>query len=63
MILRALLMLTAGAIFGLSTVKAQDNLPVLTQVAQIRKLTAEQARRGYPVKLHGVIPFNVPLWG
>ncbi len=43
--------------------KSQGTLPVLTQVAQIRKLTADQARLGYPVRLRGVITYNIPEWG
>ena len=32
-------------------------LPVLTQAAQIRKLTPEEARRGYPVHLRAVVTY------
>ena len=31
------------------------NLPVLTSVEQIKRLTREEWHRGYPVKIHGVI--------
>ncbi|MGA2616076.1 MAG: sensor histidine kinase [Thermoguttaceae bacterium] len=44
---------------GLSTA-SPANLPTLTTVAAIRQLTAEEARRGYPVRIRGVITFKVP---
>ena len=36
------------------------NLPVLTQAEQIRQLTPEQANRGYPVHIRGVITYYHP---
>ena len=57
------LMLAAAATPGFSQAKAQENLPVLTHAAEIRKLTVEQALRSYPVDLRGVMTYNVPAWG
>jgi signal transduction histidine kinase len=49
---------------GLGAEAAQpgENLPVLTQVAEVRKLTAESARRGYPVRLRGIVTYYDSLW-
>ena len=33
--------------------KAPTDLPVLSRVAEVRKLAAAEARRGYPVHLRG----------
>ena len=41
----------------------KKRLPVLTRVEQIRNLTGEEARRGYPVHLRGVITYNLPEFG
>ena len=38
-------------------------LPVLRKASEIRKLTAEESRRSYPVELRGVITVNLPTWG
>jgi signal transduction histidine kinase len=35
-------------------------LPVLTTVGAIRQLAAEEARRGYPVRIRGVVTLNNP---
>ena len=56
-------MLVAGEMFAASKSPAPGNLPVLNQVAQIRRLPPEQSGRGYPVKLRGVITYSVPEWG
>ena len=37
-----------------------DSLPVLTTVAAVRDLNAEQARREYPVKIRGVVTLRGP---
>jgi len=39
-----------------------NRLPVLTQVKQIRGLSAEQARRGYPVRIRGVVTYEDLEW-
>ncbi len=36
---------------------SRSNLPVLTNSEQIRQLPAAEARRGYPVRLHGIVTF------
>jgi PAS domain S-box-containing protein len=56
-------MLAASEILAASRTPAPGNLPVLTQVAQIRRLPVEQSRLKYPVKLRGVITYSVPEWG
>jgi len=43
--------------------QGQSNISVITQAAQIRKLTAQQARLKIPVKLRGIITYNIPEWG
>src|SRR2546427_11594472 len=35
-------------------------LPVLTSVDQVRRLTADKAQLGYPVRIRGVITDDVP---
>ena len=35
-----------------------QGLPLLTSVRQVRELCPEQADRGYPVRLRGVLTFN-----
>jgi hypothetical protein len=37
-----------------------ESLPVLTTVAAVRELNAEQARRAYPVKIRGVVTLHGP---
>jgi PAS domain S-box-containing protein len=63
MILAAALMLAVILTAGLLEAEAQGDLPVLTQAAQIRRLTAEEAQRGYPVDLRGVITYNSNMVG
>jgi signal transduction histidine kinase/CheY-like chemotaxis protein len=63
MILAAALMLAAILPVGVLLAEAQGDLPVLTQAAQIRRLTAEQAQRGYPVDLRGVITYRCTKLG
>jgi PAS domain S-box-containing protein len=62
LILAGALMLAVILTPGLLQARAQGDLPVLTQAAQVRKLTVEQSRLGYPVRLRGVITFNLPTW-
>jgi PAS domain S-box-containing protein len=64
MILAAALMLAVLLAAGLLQAEAQGDLPLLTQAAQIRRLAAEEAQRGYPVRLRGVITYNssMPEW-
>jgi PAS domain S-box-containing protein len=64
MILAAVfLMVVVGGIPCASHTETRSSPPVLTQVAQIRRLKAEEARLRYPVKLRGLITYNVPAWG
>jgi len=60
MMLPALLLLSGPSLIQAAT---QERLPVLTQAAQVRKLTAAEAKLGYPVKLRGVITCTLPAWG
>lgn len=39
---------------------AEDVLPILTKVSQIRHLSRDEAKRGYPVRIRGVITNDVP---
>ncbi len=39
---------------------AEPGLPLLTTVQQVRQLSPEEAARGYPVKLQGVLTFLAP---
>ena len=45
---------------GSGPAAASGTLPVLTTVDAIRQLTAEEAIRGYPVRIRGVISLNHP---
>jgi signal transduction histidine kinase/CheY-like chemotaxis protein len=40
----------------------QERLPLLTTVQQVRGLTAEEAKRGYPVRVQGVVTYHDPQW-
>ena len=42
--------------------QADASLPVLTSIKQVLELTREQARRGYPVKVTGVVTHFDPQW-
>jgi len=59
-ILLPVLIPLALSAFGPLLAKGEDRLPVLTQASQIRKLTAEEARRGYPVHLLAVVTYFDP---
>ena len=37
-----------------------EKLPTLTEVEQVRKLRPEEAAKGYPVKIHGVVTMDAP---
>jgi hypothetical protein len=39
---------------------AAPNLPVLTSIEQVRRLTPDEARRGYPVHLKAVVTYFDP---
>jgi len=41
---------------------SESRLPLLTTAQQVRQLTPEEAQRGYPVKLSGVITFHHGPW-
>lgn len=51
-------------VLGLSGVTSAqrpiDKLPTLTRVEQIRKLRPEEAAKGYPVKIRGVVTMDAP---
>jgi signal transduction histidine kinase len=38
------------------------NLPILTTVRQVHALTSEQAARGYPIQIHGVVTYYDAHW-
>jgi PAS domain S-box-containing protein len=57
------LLLIASEILGSSRVYAQSNLSLLTEATQVRGLSIELTRLGYPVELRGVITYNAPEWG
>jgi PAS domain S-box-containing protein len=44
-----------AAVFGRSA--TAENLPTLTRVEQIRRLTPEDAARGYPTRIRGVVTY------
>jgi PAS domain S-box-containing protein len=50
-----LALLCAGAAQAENPGAPPTRSPLLTQVDQIRRLSAEQARRGYPVRIRGVV--------
>ena len=53
-------MLSALAGAGWSQTRPGENLPTLTQVSQIRRLTPDEAKRKYPIRLRGVITYHSP---
>jgi signal transduction histidine kinase len=46
----------------LSPPQPNTNLPVLTQVRQVHELTADEARKQYPVKIQAVVTYFDPHW-
>ena len=65
-VLCALFWVATSAALGFSEVSAGKdgrNRPVLTQAAQIRSLTPQQARQRRPVALRGVVTFYAPDFG
>ena len=40
----------------------EKGLPLLTKVEQIRRLDKDQARRGFPVRIRGILTFFDPSW-
>ncbi len=40
----------------------QGHLPVLNSVSQMDKITPEEAKRGYPIHLLGVVTYYDPVW-
>jgi PAS domain S-box-containing protein len=48
---------TFSALYGFQTAPTLGTLPILTRAEQVRELSAEQANRGYPVRLRGVVTF------
>jgi diguanylate cyclase (GGDEF)-like protein len=47
----------AATLHGQQAGAATDSLPTLTQVEQIRRLTRDEANRGYPVRLQSVVTY------
>jgi PAS domain S-box-containing protein len=43
--------------------RSASPLPVLTTVAQLKTLSEDRARLGYPVRLHGVVTYHNPVAG
>ncbi len=56
----AMAMIPALAGSGWSQSRPAGNLPAITQVAQIRRLTPAEAKRKYPIRLKGVITYHAP---
>ena len=50
--------LSTGRVF--TPVAANNDLPVLTKVAQVRELSPQEASRGYPVRVIGVLTYCDP---
>ncbi len=55
----AVLTTLASGPFAFLSARAQGALPLLTSVAQIHGLAPREAQRGYPVRLRGVITYNL----
>lgn len=49
-----------GAVLG--TAPAAEALPLRTSIRQVRELSREEAARGYPVRVRGVLTFYEPIW-
>jgi PAS domain S-box-containing protein len=45
-----------------ATALSGETLPLFTHVSEIHGLSAAEARRGYPVRLRGVVTFYDPVW-
>ena len=52
----------ATSVTNVLAAQADPNLPVLTSIKQVLELTREQARRGYPVKVTGVVTHFDAQW-
>lgn len=61
---RCPLLVLVAALLGLPLGRAAEApaLPTLTSVRQVTELSPEEAARGYPVRLRGVITFHEPTW-
>ena len=53
----AVLALTLSAVLCRQLPARETGLPVLTSVGQVRKLTPDQAKRGYPIRLRGIVTY------
>jgi signal transduction histidine kinase/DNA-binding response OmpR family regulator len=53
-------MLSASAVPGSGQSSLGDGVPTLTKVAQIRSLSAAEAKRKRPIRLEGVITYTAP---
>ena len=51
-----------SVVAGRRTAAAAEDLPLLTSVAAIRHLSAEEAARRYPVKVRGVVTYYDASW-
>ena len=56
----AIITLAAPAASAWSQPARADSVPILTKVAQIRALSAAEAKRKYPIRLNGVITYISP---
>ena len=59
MLTAAWLLVGAGVSYGQPS-SAPSDLPVLTSIEQVRRLTPEEARRSYPVHLKAVVTYFDP---
>src|SRR5438477_7985794 len=57
------LLLSAGLARAEGAAVPLNNLSVLTNVAQVRQLTLEDAKRKYPVKVRAVVTHFDAAWG
>ncbi|HEX8313192.1 MAG TPA: histidine kinase, partial [Chthoniobacteraceae bacterium] len=57
------LILALLTLFFASRAVAAEDLPVLRTVQEVRALSNEEAARGYPVHVQGVITFSEKNWG
>ena len=51
------LLVASSLLLASVSARAGGELPVLTQAAQVHKLTSEQAKRGYPIHLRAIVTY------
>jgi len=59
----ALILVLHCPLVSFSSVASDENTICLTNAAQVHSLSTDEARRGYPVKLNGVVLYADPLAG